>query len=430
MINARKIAFVICTNNKIQFDECKLYIDKLIIPEGFETELIPIYGAVSMTSGYNSAMPLTDAKYKIYMHQDVYIINKYFLCNIINIFNKDTSIGMIGMIGSTIIPSSAVMWLGDRVGNFRSWPLGMRDHEVISDASVIHEVEAIDGFMMATQVDVPWRSDIFDGWDFYDVSQSFEFRKMGYKVVVPEQSSAWCIHDDGVIMSLWNYDRYRRLILDTYSDMIPSMDEQDPEYKAYLSIIKNYSDNTIDMQGMLESILTKISEIIGTHDAIAFAAVCKELGTKDNLLRASSRLTQIQIMGDCVLKEHNMNLPTFIDDVVGESEFEDKLSVLKVMLRRIELASANSFSNTADDEAEKELFEAIEYIISRRISPFSIQAVLYSHISIYVEREGIMLSLAYAFLDMEDATEAFLILSLIPDPSEETRKLIQEFTRA
>ena len=65
-----------------------------------------------MTSGYNSAMTETDARYKIYMHQDVYIINKYFLLNIIDIFNKDDSIGMIGMIGSIHIPPSAVMWLG------------------------------------------------------------------------------------------------------------------------------------------------------------------------------------------------------------------------------------------------------------------------------------------------------------------------------
>ena len=149
MASNRKIAFIICTNNKIQFDECKLYIDKLIVPDGYETELIPIYDADSMTAGYNSAMAETDARYKIYMHQDVYIINKYFLLNIIDIFNKDDSIGMIGMIGSTHIPPSAVMWLGNRVGNFRSWPGGNFEHERITEDSIIHEVESIDGFMIA-----------------------------------------------------------------------------------------------------------------------------------------------------------------------------------------------------------------------------------------------------------------------------------------
>ena len=43
---------------------------------------------------------------------------------------------------------------------------------------------------MATQYDVPWREDLFDGFDFYDVSQSFEFRKAGYTVGVPVQRDA------------------------------------------------------------------------------------------------------------------------------------------------------------------------------------------------------------------------------------------------
>lgn len=421
MASNKKIAFIICTNNKIQFDECKLYIDKLIVPDGYETELIPIYGAVSMTSGYNSAMAETDARYKIYMHQDVYIINRYFLLNIIDIFNKDDSIGMIGMIGSTHIPPSAVMWLGDRVGNFRSWPGGNFEHERITEDSIIHEVESIDGFMMVTRVDMPWRSDIFDGWDFYDVSQSFEIRKEGYKIVVPEQLSTWCVHDDGVIMSLWNYDRYRRKLIDSYSNMIPVAGEQDPEYKAYLEIIRTYSDNTADMQGMLGSIIEKISDIIGSHEAGAFSTICDALKDKDNLLRASSRLTQIQLLGSCVHQEYAMKLPTFIDDVSNIDEFEDKLLVLKLMLRRIELSSMVT--------SEEEVMEAYAFICDSYISPFSILTMLYSHISIYVERENIMLSIASNMIEKGDVSGAFVALSLIPDPSVETRQLLDEFRK-
>ena len=31
------------------------------------------------------------------------------------------------------------------------------------------EVEGVDGLLMATQYDIPWREDLFDGWDFYDL---------------------------------------------------------------------------------------------------------------------------------------------------------------------------------------------------------------------------------------------------------------------
>ncbi len=422
MANNKKIAFIICTNNEIQFNECKLYIDKLIVPDGYETELIPVYGAVSMTSGYNSAMSETDAGYKIYMHQDVYIINRYFLLNIIDIFNKDESIGMIGMIGCPSIPSTTVMWFGARFGNFRTWPLGQRTHERIGDESVVHEVEAIDGFMMVTSVDIPWRSDLFDGWDFYDVSQSFEFRRKGYKVVVPNQLSAWCIHDDGVIMSLWDYDRYRNVLISNYSDMVPEIDENDPAYNAYLSI-KNMCDNSTNMRRIIQSILSKIDSIIKAHDAKAFALICEELASKDSLLRVSSNLTQLQQMGECVSKELKMDLPTFIDDVASEEEFEDKKSRLKLMLRRIELATSDDES---DNISSQELDEAFMFIIKRQISPFGIYAVLYSSISVYVEKEATMLSTVLARLDQGDAAGAYLSLSLIPEPSEETRILIKK----
>ncbi|MGL4911649.1 MAG: glycosyltransferase, partial [Romboutsia sp.] len=55
-------------------------------------------------------------------------------------------------------------------------------------------VDAIDGLIMITQYDIKWREDIFDGWHFYDISQCFEFKKEGYKIVVPNQKKPWCIH--------------------------------------------------------------------------------------------------------------------------------------------------------------------------------------------------------------------------------------------
>ena len=58
------------------------------------------------------------------------------------------------------------------------------------------DVEAIDGLIMITQYDIPWREDLFQKWDFYDVSQSMEFIRHGYKVAVPcmtADSSVWII---------------------------------------------------------------------------------------------------------------------------------------------------------------------------------------------------------------------------------------------
>ena len=81
----------------------------------------------------------------------------------------------------------------------------MLDYEYPEEAKHgVIEVEASDGLLMVTQYDFPWRDDLFDKWDFYDVSQSLEFIRHGYKVVVPYMETPWCIHDDGFV-NLKNY---------------------------------------------------------------------------------------------------------------------------------------------------------------------------------------------------------------------------------
>ena len=98
-MNERKIAFIICVNNEIYFEECKYYIDQLLVPAGYEMDVLAIREADSMCAAYNLGMQSTDAKYKIYMHQDVFICKKDFLQQIIRRFHKYPQIGMIGMMG-------------------------------------------------------------------------------------------------------------------------------------------------------------------------------------------------------------------------------------------------------------------------------------------------------------------------------------------
>ena len=215
MVNENKICFIICANNELFYRECIKYIRWLEVPEGMEVELMEIREAVSMAGGYNEGMKSSDAKYKVYMHQDVFIINKFFIYDIISIFKCNEKIGLIGLIGSIKIPKSGVMWSENRVGNSNKiipWE-GYR-YDVERDGW--WEVEGVDGLLMATQYDIPWREDLFDGWDFYDLSQCFEMKKKGFHIVVPTQKHIWLIHDDKAAMTLWNFNKYRNKFISEY----------------------------------------------------------------------------------------------------------------------------------------------------------------------------------------------------------------------
>ena len=115
-MDEHKFCFIICTNDELQLEECILYINLLHVPEGYQTELITIKDAASMTSGYNEGMRATDAKYKIYLHQDSFIVEPFFLDKLLDLFQKNKNIGMVGTLGTEHLSRDGVMWHEDRCG--------------------------------------------------------------------------------------------------------------------------------------------------------------------------------------------------------------------------------------------------------------------------------------------------------------------------
>ena len=218
-MNKNKICFITCVNDERAYDECIYYINQLNIPKGVDIEKICIKDASSMAHGYNNAMNSTDAKYKVYLHQDTLIINKDFIYDFINIFNQDKNIGMIGFVGSKLIPHDAIWWNSNIIsGKVYDNSSGiMEKYEFDEIENIFDEVKCIDGFIMITQYDIDWQEDIFDGWHFYDISQSIEFIKKGYKVVVPKQNTPWGIHDCGIVITSNGYEDYRIKFLEKYN---------------------------------------------------------------------------------------------------------------------------------------------------------------------------------------------------------------------
>lgn len=213
-MRGNEICFILCGNNPIYIEECLYYIRHLNIPEEYQIEVLTVEDAKSMTAGYNEAMQYSHAKYKVYLHQDTFIVNPDFIKDFLEIFQEDSQIGMIGVIGSPKLPENGIMWTGKRCGAIYTWRV-RETTEFWTEINEFTEVEAIDGLLMITQYDIPWREDLFDKWDFYDCSQSKEFARRGYKVVVPYMRQPWCLHDSGFV-SMETYHEERIKFLEEY----------------------------------------------------------------------------------------------------------------------------------------------------------------------------------------------------------------------
>ena len=225
VFQGRKIAFITCVNKPEIYEEALLYMKQLRLPEGMEAEFISIEGARSMCGGYNQGMAGTDADYKVYVHQDTLIVNKNFVFNLLKLFS-DKSIGIVGMIGARKLPASGVWW--DAMRTYGK-VLHACEPECVVETACMEppvewlEVEALDGLLLATAVDVPWREDLFDGWHFYDVSMCKEIQRLGYKAAVPRQDDFWCIHCPKEKPLDGTYKFYQRRFLREYGG------ELDPE---------------------------------------------------------------------------------------------------------------------------------------------------------------------------------------------------------
>jgi len=232
-MNHNKIAFITCVNDESSYVKSLDYIKKLQVPEGMEVEIIEIKDSLSMTSAYNEAMKKSDSKYKVYLHQDVYIQNPNFINDILNIFKNDANIGLIGMVGAKVIPVSGIWWEDHlKVGKVFDSHRGSIELLNFNEVTELYtEVKAIDGLIMITQYDLPWKEDIFNGWHFYDLSHSIEFAKKGLKVVVPNQQTAWCLHDCGYVNTTNGFEEFRNKFLDNYSkDIFPLVSILIPAY--------------------------------------------------------------------------------------------------------------------------------------------------------------------------------------------------------
>ncbi len=215
----QKICFITCFNKISELEEMRAWIKRLYIPEGIIVESREIENAKSMCSGYNEAMHSSDALFKVYLHQDVRILNPFFIYDLVLAFARHPDAGMIGVVGSATIPEDYIMWHGKRIGAIAETEYddaeGLITYYEEHSSGEDKKAEFVDGLLMATRVDIDWRDDLFKDWDFYDASQSREFIQRGYEVIVPDQKLAWCLHDFGKL----NYGRYeenRLIFIENY----------------------------------------------------------------------------------------------------------------------------------------------------------------------------------------------------------------------
>lgn len=191
-MDEQKIAVIVYVNDQKNIDAVKQMLTSLKIPHGFKPTAALSRG--NRWRAFNDVMRASDAKYKIYIDDLTVILNQNILDDLLEIFRADEKIGLIGCSGATMLSTNGSSYQSiKRCGKMM---IGA-DKKLFEWQKIdgrYREVEAVDGFLLATQYDVDWRDDLFDENSFGDVAQSLEFRRRGYKCVVARQDQPWLWH--------------------------------------------------------------------------------------------------------------------------------------------------------------------------------------------------------------------------------------------
>lgn len=221
-MNNNKVAFIICVFNESQYNVCASCIDELEIPLGIKIDVISVRGSDSIAQAYNIGLNQTDAKYKVYLHSNTYIKNKSLIKDILDIFAINSQIGLMGVVGSKRLPPNGIWWNDvGKVGEVNILRNGTNEYyyklnNIIEKYEI---VDVVDGLIMATQIDIKWKEELFDGLYFYDISECMEFKKKGLQVVVPRQEKTWCIHEESTESDNKfeiEMEKYRKIFLEQY----------------------------------------------------------------------------------------------------------------------------------------------------------------------------------------------------------------------
>lgn len=199
-----QVAFIICADDEQCYNECVRYIQDLTVPEGYGTDIIGIWEADTIASGYQAGMCESNAKYKVYLRQDAFILNKDLITDVLKIFQEDEDIGMLGVIGASGLDTrddGSLRWDVGRAVLYNGRMTVDAEYTQARDKGYT-EVRRINSLIMATQYDIPWR----DGSSAGDeILHAEEMQRRGYKVVVSFQDTPWC-HCDSRIHQITDSD--------------------------------------------------------------------------------------------------------------------------------------------------------------------------------------------------------------------------------
>jgi hypothetical protein len=184
------LSIVICSKNKELCDQLVANINQTI---GIPFELEIITGADSITEAYETGMRKSTGEFCLFLHEDVLFRSQNWGQPLLDQFNSDPILGLIGVAGSkthTMVPSAWWDCSEDEkvIRILQHKPDGsIDDQDQGFENEKFVDVAVVDGVFMVLRKDVGAHFDqALTGFHGYDLDLSLAVQEKGFKVAVTQ----------------------------------------------------------------------------------------------------------------------------------------------------------------------------------------------------------------------------------------------------
>jgi glycosyltransferase involved in cell wall biosynthesis len=191
------ISLIICSRSAVINNELSVNIESTV---GCPSELIIIDNSenkYSIFEAYNLGISRSKGKYLCFMHDDILLHTNNWGLILLEIFQENEKIGLVGVAGAKIktkVPSAwwncpeeekvmnILQHFNEKKGVKHKWEIGFKNN------SNKEEVIAIDGVFMVARKDPRIKfNTTMQGFHNYDLNMSFEYLKYDYKILVTNE---------------------------------------------------------------------------------------------------------------------------------------------------------------------------------------------------------------------------------------------------
>ena len=178
-----KIAIIIHSEDEQYLEECMNYVELLEVPEGYEIDAFVVSDNLNITDSYNEAMNASDAKYKLYLSEYTFIVQRDCLIQCIRLFEENEKLGMLGILGNIgKAGEDAEKYNVGKAIVSKAGSTELLDFQ--KEKAPYYLADRLDGAFLFTQYDIPWKATVDE--------QNNSFVENGYLVAVAYQDIAWC----------------------------------------------------------------------------------------------------------------------------------------------------------------------------------------------------------------------------------------------